>query len=58
MARLYVNENFPLPVVAELRRLGYDLLTSCAVRFSTLHSLYGAEHMGLVPPSQADPVAP
>lgn len=27
MARLYVNENFPLPVVAELRRLGHDILT-------------------------------
>jgi hypothetical protein len=28
MARLYANENFPLPVVAELRRLDHDLLTS------------------------------
>ncbi len=27
MARLYANENFPLPVVVELRRLGYDVLT-------------------------------
>jgi hypothetical protein len=27
MARLYVNENFPLPVVEELRRLGHDVLT-------------------------------
>ena len=27
MARLYANENFPLPVVAELRRLGHDVLT-------------------------------
>ena len=27
MARLYSNENFPLPVVAELRRLGHDVLT-------------------------------
>ena len=27
MARLYANENFPLPVVAELRRLGLDVLT-------------------------------
>lgn len=27
MARLYSNENFPLPVVEELRRLGHDLLT-------------------------------
>jgi hypothetical protein len=24
MARLYSNENFPLPVVEELRRLGHD----------------------------------
>lgn len=28
MARLYANENFPLPVVEELRGLGYDVLTS------------------------------
>jgi hypothetical protein len=27
MARLYANENFPQPVVAELRRLGHDVLT-------------------------------
>lgn len=27
MARLYVNENFPLPATEELRRLGHDLLT-------------------------------
>jgi hypothetical protein len=27
VARLYSNENFPLPVVKELRRLGHDLLT-------------------------------
>ena len=27
MARLYSNENFPRPVVEELRRLGHDLLT-------------------------------
>ena len=27
MARLYSNENFPLPVVEELRKLGHDLLT-------------------------------
>lgn len=27
MARLYANENFPLPVVAELRRLAHDVLT-------------------------------
>lgn len=27
MARLYANENFPLPVVEELRRLGHDILT-------------------------------
>jgi predicted nuclease of predicted toxin-antitoxin system len=27
MARLYSNENFPLPVVTELRRLGHDVLT-------------------------------
>lgn len=27
MARLYANENFPYPVVAELRRLGHDIIT-------------------------------
>jgi Domain of unknown function (DUF5615) len=27
MARLFADENFPLPVVAELRRLGHDVLT-------------------------------
>jgi len=27
MARLYSNENFPLPAVEELRRLGHDVLT-------------------------------
>jgi hypothetical protein len=28
MARLYANENFPLPAVEELRRLGHDVLTA------------------------------
>lgn len=27
MAKLYSNENFPLPVVKELRNLGHDVLT-------------------------------
>ncbi len=27
MAKLYSNENFPLPAVEELRRLGHDVLT-------------------------------
>ena len=27
MAKLYSNENFPMPVVEELRRLGHDVLT-------------------------------
>ncbi len=27
MARFYANENFPYPVVEELRRLGHDALT-------------------------------
>jgi hypothetical protein len=27
MARLYADENFPYPVVIELRRLGHDVLT-------------------------------
>jgi Domain of unknown function (DUF5615) len=28
MARIYADENFPLPVVEELRKLGYDVLTT------------------------------
>ena len=28
MARLYSNENFPLPVVEELRGLGHDVMTT------------------------------
>lgn len=28
MARLYADENFPFPVIEELRRLGHDVLTS------------------------------
>ncbi len=28
MARIYANENFPFPAVAELRRLGHDVLTT------------------------------
>jgi hypothetical protein len=28
MARFYSNENFPLPVVEQLRKLGHDVLTS------------------------------
>jgi hypothetical protein len=28
MARLYTNENFPLPVVEEIRRLGHAVLTT------------------------------
>jgi hypothetical protein len=28
MARLYANENFPYPVVDELRRLGHEVLTT------------------------------
>jgi len=27
MARLYANENFPLPAVEQLRKLGHDVLT-------------------------------
>ncbi|HEU5015085.1 MAG TPA: DUF5615 family PIN-like protein [Roseiflexaceae bacterium] len=27
MARLYTNENFPMPVVEALRRRGHDVLT-------------------------------
>ena len=28
MARIYADENFPLPVVLELRRLGHDVITT------------------------------
>jgi Domain of unknown function (DUF5615) len=28
LARLYANENFPLPVVTRLRELGHDVLTT------------------------------
>jgi Domain of unknown function (DUF5615) len=28
MAALYANENFPLPVVEELRRIGHEVLTT------------------------------
>ena len=28
MARIYANENFPFPVVEELRRLGHDVTTT------------------------------
>lgn len=28
MAQMYANENFPLPVVEELRQLGHDILTT------------------------------
>jgi len=28
MSRLYANENFPLPAVHELRKLGHDVLTT------------------------------
>jgi hypothetical protein len=28
LAAFYANENFPLPVVEELRQLGHDVLTS------------------------------
>lgn len=31
MARFYTNENIPLQVVAELRRLGHDVATSLDV---------------------------
>ena len=34
MARLYSNENFPFPVVEELRRLGHDVLTVLETGFS------------------------
>ena len=28
MARIYANENFPFPVVEDLRRLGHDVVTT------------------------------
>jgi len=35
VARLYANENFPFPVVEELRRLSYDALTVLALSLFT-----------------------
>jgi hypothetical protein len=32
MANLYANENFPLPVIVQLRALGHDALTSLEAR--------------------------
>jgi hypothetical protein len=50
MTRLYADENFPLPVVEELRRLGHEVLTTyeagnagaaipdlAVLRFATAH---------------------
>ena len=34
MARLYANENFPLPVVVALRAMGHDVLTTHETRQS------------------------
>lgn len=34
MKRLYADENFPVPAVEELRRLGHDVLTSHEARNS------------------------
>lgn len=34
MARLYANENLPLPVVERLRELGHDVLTTAEARKS------------------------
>jgi hypothetical protein len=42
MAQLYANENFPLPVVEELRRLGHDVLTT-----------YESGHAGIAVPDEA-----
>jgi predicted nuclease of predicted toxin-antitoxin system len=42
MSRLYANENFPLPVVEGLRRLGHDVLTS-----------YDSGHAGQATPDEA-----
>jgi len=38
MARLYANENFPLPVVQTLRGLGHDVLTHNRRHFIRLHA--------------------
>jgi hypothetical protein len=41
MAQLYANENFPLPVVEELRRLGHGVLTT-----------YESGHAGIAIPDE------
>ena len=33
MAKLYTNENVPLPVAEELRRLGHDVMTGLTAAF-------------------------
>lgn len=35
MARLYSNENFPLPVVVALRALGHDVVTTIVCTLNT-----------------------
>lgn len=44
MAKLYTNENVPLPVAEELRRLGHDVMT---VQESGLGGQSIADHMVL-----------
>ena len=39
MARLYANENFPFPVVEELRKLGHDVLTIQETGKADAHNL-------------------
>ena len=55
MARLYTNENFPIPVAEELRRLGHDVLTiqetgkaGQAVADESVLAFASAEHRAIV----------
>jgi hypothetical protein len=41
MARLYSNENFPLPAVEKLRSLGHDVLTMQAAGKASAAGLGG-----------------
>ena len=40
MARLYSNENFPLPVVQKLRVFGHDVLTIQELRRPGRHAYW------------------
>ncbi len=45
MARLYANENFPLPVVEELRRLGHDAVTVAKTTAGKVYAILGGNSL-------------